>query len=339
MRTSVFFSIALTLLTTSVGASTKPAKLVTARVALNAAALKFGKSVGSPTDGHLIGGAHLDDTPYLHVMPHDVPGDVRWGLSPLVTMIDRAAKTVAKKYPGSVLEIGHLSRPGGGDVGDHASHESGRDADLAYYVKNPQEKQVFTDRMVRFLGDGTAPTWPGAHFDDARNWTLISSIVQDSSANVTHIFVAAPIRARLLAYAAKIGAAPEIRNRAALLMMQPHGSLPHDDHFHVRIGCPVGQRECVENPMPRRKAQPARVPTPKKRDRAEPAPPPPPRHEAPERLEPQKHAPTSLPRTVPVDTPEPEEPKTTTAGADDSSDDVTTSPAIIGAPNEQVEGD
>ncbi|MEO8799681.1 MAG: penicillin-insensitive murein endopeptidase, partial [Polyangiaceae bacterium] len=203
MRPPIFFSIALTLFTVSVGASPKPSKHMTARVTMGSAALKFGRSVGSPTDGHLLGGARLDDAPYVRVMPHDVPGDVRWGLSPLVSMIDRAAKGVAKKYPGSVLETGQLSRLGGGDVGDHASHESGRDADLAYYVKNSQEKQVFTDRMVRFLGDGTAPTWPGARFDDARNWLLISSVVQDR-ANVSHIFVAAPIRARLLAYAAKI---------------------------------------------------------------------------------------------------------------------------------------
>ena len=48
--------------------------------------------MGSPTEGHLLGGARLEDTPYLHVLPHDVPGDVRWGLTPLVTMIDRGAR-------------------------------------------------------------------------------------------------------------------------------------------------------------------------------------------------------------------------------------------------------
>jgi hypothetical protein len=35
---------------------------------------------------------------------------------------------------------------------------------------------------------------------------------------------------------------------AAELMQQPHGVLPHDDHFHVRIGCPSHQSGCVENP-------------------------------------------------------------------------------------------
>ena len=31
-------------------------------------------------------------------------------------------------------------------------------------------------------------------------------------------------------------------------MVQPHGTLPHDDHFHVRIACPGGHAGCIENP-------------------------------------------------------------------------------------------
>lgn len=331
MRSAVFFSVAITLITSSVVASPNSApKMVTARVVANAAALRFGKSVGSPTDGHLVGGERLEDTSYVKVMAHDAPGDVRWGLSPLVSMIDRAARTVTKKFPGSVLEVGHLSRSGGGDVGDHASHESGRDADLAFYVKNSEGKQVFSDSMVKFAGDGTASTWPGARFDDARNWTLISSIVQDN-ANVTHIFVSSPLRARLLAYAAKVGAPESVRARAAELMMQPHGSLPHDDHFHVRIGCPAGQRACIENPAPRKKMHITHVPTPKHRERTEP-PAPPTDHvktDAPSRAEPQPAKPMN------DDSPQ-------NAGDSSSSpdaDDVSNSSAVLAAPNDPVEGD
>jgi penicillin-insensitive murein endopeptidase len=31
-------------------------------------------------------------------------------------------------------------------------------------------------------------------------------------------------------------------------MAQPRGSLPHDDHFHVRISCPSFMEACVEYP-------------------------------------------------------------------------------------------
>ncbi len=209
----------------------------------------MGRSVGSPTEGHLLNGAHLADAPYLRVMPADQAGDVRWGLGALVGMIDRVAQRVRHAFPGAVLNVGHLSRNGGGGIEQHASHESGRDADLPFYVQDARNKQIFADHMVSFRGDGTSPSWPGAHFDDAKNWALVSAVLEDPVARVTHIFVSAPLRQRLLAYAAHIGAPEALRTRAAFAMVQPHGTLPHDDHFHVRIACPAGMSGCIENPV------------------------------------------------------------------------------------------
>ncbi len=199
-----------------------------------------------------MGGAHLDGAPYLRIVPVYAEGDARWGLEPLVGMIDRAGRALSKQFPDSVLSVGHLSRPGGGNIDRHASHESGRDADVGFFVKNHQGRSIYADHFVAFKGDGTASSWPGAQFDDARNWALVSSFVSDSAARVTHIFVASPLRTRLLQYAEKIGAPPALRTRAAELMAQPRGSLPHDDHFHVRIACPPGMDKCIEQPLPRR---------------------------------------------------------------------------------------
>jgi penicillin-insensitive murein endopeptidase len=174
--------------------------------------------------------------------------DVRWGLGALVSLIDHGARSVRKEFPDSVLSVGHLSRRGGGDLDRHASHESGRDADVGFYITNQQGKPIYAEHFVRFLGDGTAPSWPGAKFDDARNWAFVSSIVSDGRAHVSYLFVASPLRARLLAYAQKIGAPYAVRVRASEVMAQPRGSLPHDDHFHVRISCPAFMEACVELP-------------------------------------------------------------------------------------------
>jgi penicillin-insensitive murein endopeptidase len=213
-----------------------------------------GRSVGSPTDGHLIGGAHLDDAPYLRIVPVYQPGDIRWGLGSLVTILDDSARAVHRQFPDAIMSVGHLSKPGGGDVDRHASHESGRDADIGFYIHSQTGRPLYSDHFVPFKGDGTTPSWPGAYFDDARNWALVSALVTDPHARVTYLFVATPIRARLLAYAERTGAPLAVRSRAAELLMQPHGSLPHDDHFHVRIGCPDGQHTCIELPtMPRGK--------------------------------------------------------------------------------------
>jgi penicillin-insensitive murein endopeptidase len=224
----------------------------TARVTSPAlASLRYGRSVGSPTDGHLVGGTHLDDTGYLRVVPADASGDVRWGVAPLVDMIDRSARAVRRQYPDAVTSLGHLSREGGGDIDQHRSHESGRDADVGFFIRTSTGKPLMPTHFVAFQGDGTARTWPGAYFDDARNWALVASMLADPEAHVTHVFVAAPLRARLLAYADHVGAPAQLRMRAAELMQQPRGALPHDDHFHVRIGCPARMSGCIENPMMR----------------------------------------------------------------------------------------
>jgi penicillin-insensitive murein endopeptidase len=207
---------------------------------------RVGRSIGSPTEGHLVGGARLEESPWLRVVP--CYEGAQWGLESLVSMVDRAARGVRKQYPDSVLSIGHLSRAGGGEIDRHASHESGRDADVGFYIVDYRNKPIYAPHFVAFKGDGTAPTWPGAHFDDARNWAFIASILGQGATRVNNVFIAAPLRARLLAYAAKIGAPYAVRERAALTLMQPRGALPHDDHFHVRIGCPNGMEGCVELP-------------------------------------------------------------------------------------------
>jgi len=263
----------------------RPAHPVT-NVATPPAVLPMGRSVGSPTSGHLVGAARLADAPYLRIVPTYVPGDVRWGLGALVGMIDRAARRVRHQYPDAVLSVGHLSRQSGGNLDRHASHESGRDADVAFFTKNGQGQLVFADHFVPFRADGTAPTWPGAVFDDAKNWALVAALLDDPATHVSHIFVAAPLRARLLAYADRLGAPAALRVRAAMTMVQPHGSLPHDDHFHVRISCPAGMTGCIENPVVARFARrPHAARAPASRTAAPAAhatapPPPPPAHHA-----------------------------------------------------------
>ena len=254
---SLAFTALTTTLTLAAGAfsgsaPTHGANERVARVAsIGPAALRFGRSIGSPTAGHLIGGARLVETEYLRIEPADTAGDIRWGLEPLVTMLDRAARAVRRQFPGVVMSVGHLSRAGGGDVDQHRSHESGRDADVGFFVRSAAGRQLLAPHFVSFRADGTAPSWPGAYFDEAKNWALVASLIGDPEAHVTHLFVAAPLRARLLAYAERAGAPQETRMRAAELMQQPHGVLPHDDHFHVRIGCPSRMSGCIENPTAR----------------------------------------------------------------------------------------
>jgi penicillin-insensitive murein endopeptidase len=202
-------------------------------------------SIGSPNGGRLDGGTRLSEAPYLRVVPYYAESNARWGLPSLVGLIDRAARRVTRKFPDAILSVGDLSRKGGGELDRHHSHESGRDADVGFYLRNAK-KQILPARFVAFSASGTAPTMPGALFDEARNWAFIEALIDDPVARVSHVFVAAHIRARLLRYAEHIGVGRELRERAAEVMMQPRRAA-HDDHFHVRVACPREQHgTCVE---------------------------------------------------------------------------------------------
>jgi len=203
-------------------------------------------SIGSPNQGRLDGGKRLGAAPYLRVVPYYAESTARWGLPSLVGLIDRAARRVARRFPDAVLGVGDLSRREGGELDRHHSHESGRDADLGFYLRGPGDKPLLPARFITFSPRGEASDLPGAVFDDARNWALVEALVDDREARVSHIFVARHIRARLLRYAEFHGVPSELRQHAAELMIQP-SQAAHDDHFHVRIGCPPDQgRKCVE---------------------------------------------------------------------------------------------
>lgn len=205
------------------------------------------ESIGSPNDGHLKGAAHVNlAKPYYRVVPAYESGDVRWALPIMINMIDRGARTVHKRFPGSVLDVGDLSAKNGGDLLRHHSHETGRDADLGFYALDAKGKQIHGRTFVKFNPDLTSPNYPGARFDLARNWSFIQELLTDPVARVSHVFIAEWLKREMLAYA-RTHATRAVYERAALVMMQPHNSLPHDDHFHIRISCPrEAHSPCIE---------------------------------------------------------------------------------------------
>jgi penicillin-insensitive murein DD-endopeptidase len=206
-------------------------------------------SIGSPTSGELLGGVALAPTPYLDLRWPDGP---RWALPTLVRMLDRAAQRVGKRYPGSVLLVGELSKEGGGDLVGHASHESGRDADVGFYYRTAQGKPVRARRLMRVEANGRVPGESHVMFDEARNWALVEAFLTDPEVVVQRIFVATGIRERLLDHGRLTRATPRVIARAEAALHQPRSGPAHDDHFHVRIACPRGQQDvCIPTPLRR----------------------------------------------------------------------------------------
>ncbi len=200
---------------------------------------KMSLSVGAPNHGSQLRAKRLKKSTYLKI--RDRSKERTYGHPSLVLMLDRSAKQVAKARPGSQLLVGDLSTELGGGLSGHHSHQSGRDADVAFYARDARGKMVTLDRFVAFDSDGNAKDGSGLVFDDDRNWLLVMGWARDARADLAYVFISNPLRARLLAYAQKRA---EYRQYIPLVtghFMQPENAEPHDDHFHVRIRCPRDQ--------------------------------------------------------------------------------------------------
>ncbi|MET0410744.1 MAG: penicillin-insensitive murein endopeptidase, partial [Polyangiaceae bacterium] len=128
-------------------------------------------SVGSPTSGWQLRAKRLRPGPELRIQDKSL--EYTFGLPSLVLMLNRTAKQIARQTPGSRLLVGDLSRETGGPLGGHKSHQSGRDADVGFFVLGPDGEPQNPKRLVAFDKNGRARDGSGLRFDDYRNWLLV----------------------------------------------------------------------------------------------------------------------------------------------------------------------
>jgi penicillin-insensitive murein endopeptidase len=190
----------------------------------------------------------VPESNYIRYVPEYAPAGRFYGTWQLAQLLERAARVVAFRLPGARLSLGELSGKDGGDIGGHHSHESGRDADVGFFMTLSDGRPYAGGAFVQFdaAGRGLAPNG-GLRFDDARNWELVAKLVDDSEARVQYIFVAHCIRQRLLHEAIRRKASAEVVARAAAVLVEPAHGNPHRSHFHVRIYCPPSDRpSCLD---------------------------------------------------------------------------------------------
>ena len=209
------------------------------------------RSVRFPWDGSLMRGMLLKPSQYVRYVPEYASAHRFYGTWEMVQLLERGARRVAFRLPGSQLSIGEISGEQGGDIGGHHSHESGRDADVGFFMTSADGKPYAGQSFAEFdaNGHGLAPNG-GLRFDDARNWELISKLVSDADARVQYIFVAHTLRQRLLNEAARRGAAADVIARAAQVMIEPSHGNPHRSHFHVRVYCAPADRPLCKDVAP-----------------------------------------------------------------------------------------
>jgi murein endopeptidase len=136
-----------------------------------------------------------------------------------------ALEQVEATHPGSPrLLIGDMSRPDGGRLNRHRSHQAGRDVDLGFYYRT---------------GEAAAFRRPGRNeLDLARTWTLVRTLVTDT--DVERIFLDRAHQRPLYAYALAQGEAKEwlddifgrkTGGKDAIIQHERR----HHDHMHVRF--------------------------------------------------------------------------------------------------------
>jgi penicillin-insensitive murein endopeptidase len=212
------------------------------------------KSVGTPGDGRLVDGFKLPLTGTWHrfVGPVQARG-TNFATLELAALIARAARTVARAEPGAPMVLADASVEDGGDLPRHASHESGRDVDVLFYVRDARGTSVPSPGFRRFDGDGRCVD-EGCELslDVARTWWAVRTFVASQRPAVQYIFVADPIRSLLLAHARRAGEHGAILRRAEHILRQPSDSSAHDDHLHLRVFCsPADHSAGCEDSGPR----------------------------------------------------------------------------------------
>lgn len=200
-------------------------------------------SVGLPYHGALRRGVLLRESDHVRYAGEYRAGGHFWGTTELVALLERAAARVAQRLPGARLSVGELSAQPGGRLSGHRSHQNGRDVDIAFYMLDGDGRPYDPYGFAAFdrRGHGLAPN-ESLHFDDARNWELVSRLLTDPDARVQYVFVADTLRTRLLATARRRHAPRGVIARAEQALVQPSHGHPHRNHFHVRIYCPPADR-------------------------------------------------------------------------------------------------
>lgn len=200
-------------------------------------------SIGGPSEGRLEGGVPLPlHGPGYRFDPRKSP-ERRHGTVELVQALVRATGSVHERMPGNDLTIGDLSMPEGGEIAGHASHRSGRDVDVMFYLLDDDDRP-FGGKPIPLEPDGTGHDYNDladgsddvrVHLDVPRTWLFVEALLSDPGVAINRIYVVEHVRETLLAHARKSQAPGAIIERFGHVTCQPR--FPHDDHMHIRAYC------------------------------------------------------------------------------------------------------
>jgi penicillin-insensitive murein endopeptidase len=207
-------------------------------------------SVGKPSRGYLIDGVRLPDRGEGFITRAVWQSrNNRFGTDELVDLLTAVARRMQPQTPDVSLVVADLSGRGGGErIAFHRSHQSGRDVDLLYYMRDAGGQPMTPDAMHVFNAWARAADGTGITVDVPRTWLLVKELITAPEAMVQWVFMYEPIASRLIDYARNTGEPDALIARARRALRQPGDSARHDDHLHVRVYCSTADRAygCVD---------------------------------------------------------------------------------------------
>ncbi len=193
---------------------------------------------GSYAKGCLAGGEQLAETgPTWQAMR--LSRNRNWGHPETIDFVRDLSKFAAKQSGWAGLYIGDLSQPRGGPMlTGHRSHQIGLDADIWML---PPKRLNLSARERENLSSISTRRAGGAYVND--NWTPQHHAILKAAASDKRV-------ARIFVFpGAKVQMCKDAKgNRRWLRKIRPWWG--HHYHFHVRLACPRGARNCVDQAPP-----------------------------------------------------------------------------------------
>ena len=196
-------------------------------------------SLGDTSNGRAVALARLEGVgESWRILPRQRGRDLGYGTDELIALIQESAQAVAQEFPGATLQVGNIGRAHGGDIPYSVSHNSGRDADLAFFALDGDGAPIDTPDMLSFTDEGRSIEYDGFYrFDVSRNWSVVRALIESEAADLQYLFISNGLRSMLLSHARSVGAAASTIARAEALLRQPGVDNPHNDHLHLRVYC------------------------------------------------------------------------------------------------------
>ncbi|HHB80820.1 MAG TPA: penicillin-insensitive murein endopeptidase [Aliiroseovarius sp.] len=162
-----------------------------------------------------------------------------WGQPELIEFVERLSRKAARQSGWKGIYVGDMSQPRGGPMlSGHRSHQIGLDVDIwmlpatDLHLSRTQRENISSISMRRSQGAYVNGNWTKQHMN------ILKAAARDKA--VARIFVFPGAKVWMCEHARG--------NRSWLRKIRPWYG--HHYHFHVRLACPRGARNCVDQAPP-----------------------------------------------------------------------------------------